>query len=200
METNDCNGDIFDFYQEFARSGFADMLHDKERNQKYALALKEAIEKIQKSGKKAHVLDIGTGSGLLAMLAARYGADSVVTIEAYSPVTTVAREVITKNGFKDKIKIISKHSTKVSIGVDMDQKANILVAEVFDTELIGEGAIWTYRKAHENLTEKEDCICVPHSAEVFVQIVESDLCRSWYEFKDFFVDGEKILTAPKNVS
>lgn len=47
--------------------------------------------------------------------------------------TNVAREVITKNGFKDKIKIISKHSTKVTVGIDMDQKANILVAEVFDT-------------------------------------------------------------------
>lgn len=132
------------------------------------------------------------------MLAARFNADSVVTIEAYSPVTNVAREVITRNGFKDKIKIISKHSTKVKIGVDMEQKANILVAEVFDTELIGEGALYTYRKAHENLME-EDSICVPHSANVFVQIVDSELCQSWYGFQDFYVDGQKILTAPKNV-
>lgn len=201
MTEINCNGDMFDYYQELARSGFADMLHDTERNHKYAMALKEAIERTQQSGKQARVLDIGTGSGLLAMLAARYGADSVVTIEAYSPVTNVAREIILKNGFKDKIKMINKHSTKVTVGpgMDMEQKANILVAEVFDTELIGEGAIWTYRKAHENLME-ENCMCVPHSASVYVQIVESDLAASWYEFKDFLVDGEKILTAPKNVS
>lgn len=78
MSKVNCNVDILDYYQEFARAGFADMLHDTERNHKYALALKESIENIQKSGRKAHVLDIGTGSGLLAMLAARYNADSVV--------------------------------------------------------------------------------------------------------------------------
>ncbi len=35
----------------------------------------------------------------------------------------------------------------------MSQKANILVTEVFDTELIGEGAIPTFHHAHEHLLE-----------------------------------------------
>lgn len=56
---------FFDYDQELARSGFADMLHDTERNHKYALALKEAIETMKMRGRKANVLDIGTGSGLL---------------------------------------------------------------------------------------------------------------------------------------
>lgn len=73
--------DMFDYYQEVARSAFADMLHDTERNEKYSLALLEAIKTMQSRGKKANVLDIGTGTGLLAMLAAKHGADSVVTIE-----------------------------------------------------------------------------------------------------------------------
>lgn len=55
--------EVFDHYQEVARSGFADMLHDTERNEKYSLALKEAIQTTQKRGKKANVLDIGTGTG-----------------------------------------------------------------------------------------------------------------------------------------
>lgn len=40
---------------------------------------------------------------------------------------------------KDKIKIIEKRSTDIQIGVDMVEQANVLVTEVFDTELIGEG-------------------------------------------------------------
>jgi type III protein arginine methyltransferase len=41
---------------------------------------------------------------------------------------------------KDKIKIIEKRSTDIKIGVDMLEQANVLVTEVFDTELIGEGS------------------------------------------------------------
>lgn len=36
---------------------------------------------------------------------------------------------------------------------DMSQRANILVTEVFDTELIGEGAYGTYTHAHKELLE-----------------------------------------------
>lgn len=36
---------------------------------------------------------------------------------------------------------------------DMPRRANILVTEVFDTELIGEGAIGTFNHAHKYLLE-----------------------------------------------
>lgn len=49
----------YDYHQEIARSAFADMLHDTERNQKYYRALKLAIDKMHSDGKKANVLDIG---------------------------------------------------------------------------------------------------------------------------------------------
>lgn len=51
--------DDYDYHQEIARSGFADMLHDTERNQKYFIALKAAIDKMHEAGKPANVLDIG---------------------------------------------------------------------------------------------------------------------------------------------
>lgn len=64
---------------------------------------------------------------------------------AFSPVSIIARKIIRENGFEKKIKIVNKHSTDVSVGPgkDIEQKANILVTEVFDTELIGEGAVKT---------------------------------------------------------
>lgn len=37
----------FDYYQEIARSGFGDMLHDLERNNKYYDGIKKAIEKLR---------------------------------------------------------------------------------------------------------------------------------------------------------
>ena len=62
-----------------------------------------------------------------------------------------AERIIGLNGFSDKIRLIRKRSTDVWIGKEMLQRANILVTEVFDTELIGEGAIATFNLAHKHL-------------------------------------------------
>lgn len=66
-----------------------------------------------------------------------------------------AMRIIKENGFEDKIKLIRKRSTKMTVGKDgdMSKRANILVTEVFDTELIGEGALSTFRHAHKVLLE-----------------------------------------------
>lgn len=64
----------------------------------------------------------------------------------------IARQVITKNGFGDIIRIVPKRSTEMT-EMDMSCRANILVTEVFDTELIGEGALVTFAHAHKNLLE-----------------------------------------------
>lgn len=117
--------------------------------------MEKAIKKIHNQGRKAHVLDIGTGTGLLSMLAVKYGADSVVACEAFTPVADCAINIIHQNNFSDSIKVVKKHSTALTVGAgcDLEHKVNILVSEVFDTELIGEGAIKTFNHAHEHLLE-----------------------------------------------
>lgn len=66
-----------------------------------------------------------------------------------------AAQIIKENGYTDKIRLIRKRSTEMTVGKDgdMPKQANILVTEVFDTELIGEGALSTFRHAHEVLLE-----------------------------------------------
>uniref|UniRef100_A0A914XMT6 Protein arginine N-methyltransferase n=1 Tax=Plectus sambesii TaxID=2011161 RepID=A0A914XMT6_9BILA len=167
----------YDFHQEVARAGFADMLHDHERNVLYENGLKSVLSEMRRQGKHTHVLDIGTGTGLLAMMAARAGADRVTAVEAFEPMAKVAAEIMKVNRLDDRIRLISKRSTDLESEA-MPDKANVIVAEVFDTELIGEGALRTFKEAHERLVQPGTRV-VPASARVWIQPVASDLIMRW---------------------
>ncbi|OBS67277.1 hypothetical protein A6R68_04170 [Neotoma lepida] len=145
----------YDYHQEIARSSYADMLHDKDRNIKYYQGIQAAVSRVKDRGQKALVLDIGTGTGLLSMMAVTAGADFCYAIEVFKPMADAAVKIVEKNGFSDKIKVIHKHSTEVTVGPDGDLpcRANILVTELFDTELIGEGALPSYEHAHRHLVQ-----------------------------------------------
>ncbi|XP_061863383.1 protein arginine N-methyltransferase 7 isoform X3 [Colius striatus] len=193
----------YDYHQEIARSRYADMLHDKDRNTKYYQGIRAAVCRVKERGEKAIVLDIGTGTGLLSMMAASAGADFCYAIEVFKPMANAAVKIVEKNGFHDKIKVINKHSTEVTVGPDGDMqcRANILVTELFDTELIGEGALPTYEHAHKYLVQ-EGCEAVPHRATVYVQLVESKRMWSWNKLFPVHVkaeDGEKIIVSPSEM-
>ncbi|CAF4756189.1 unnamed protein product, partial [Rotaria magnacalcarata] len=148
--------DNFDYQQELARSAFADMLHDHERNVQYEKAIVKTIQNLAKSTKKIHILDIGTGTGLLSMMAARSLNQTsntdcslrITACEVFQPMAKIAKKCIEKNGLSDRINVIDKRSTELDLDKDLQgDRINIIVAEVFDTELIGEGGLRTFSEA-----------------------------------------------------
>ncbi|XP_075995508.1 protein arginine N-methyltransferase 7 [Genypterus blacodes] len=187
----------YDHHQEIARSCYADMLHDHDRNEKYRQGIFGAVARVKARGQKVIVLDIGTGTGLLSMMAVSAGADLCYAVEVFRPTAEAARCIVEKNGFSDKIKIINKHSTEVTVGPDgdMQMKANVLVTELFDTELIGEGALPSYEHAHLNLVQA-GCEAVPHRARVYAQLVESELLWSWTQLQPVEVEGARLVPPP----
>lgn len=195
----DTRNDDYDYHQEVANAGFGDMIHDRERNQKYYAALKKTIAKMHAEGRKAHVLDIGTGTGILSMMAVSAGADSVTACEAFLPMANCAEKILKANGMNDKVQLIKKRSTDLIVGNDIPRRANLLVTEVLDTELIGEGAIGIYNHAHEQLLT-DDVICIPSRASCWAQVVESPLAAQWNSMKIIAnLDGDVLVKPPQAV-
>ena len=80
------------------------------------------------------------------------------SLQVLRPMVKIARQVIARNGYSEVIRIVPKRSTEMTSG-DMLTRANILVTEVFDTELIGEGALVTFAHAHKELLEVNQFLC-----------------------------------------
>ena len=91
-----------------------DMINDSPRN----AAFRQSIEAVlcaachgQKSEKHVHVLDVGTGSGLLAMLAAKSGASQVTAFEAEPAVARVATRNVGRNALSETVRVVAMRST-----------------------------------------------------------------------------------------
>lgn len=119
-------------------------------------------------------------------MAAREGADKVTALEVFKPMGDCARHITSNSPWSDKITVISERSTDVSqIG---GSRADIIVAEVFDTELIGEGALRTFKEALERLA-KPGCRVVPSTGNVYIVPVESHLLKMFNDIPR--LNGEK---------
>ena len=88
----------------YSVSAYGSMIRDRVRMDAYAVALRQAIRP------GATVVDIGTGTGIMACLACRYGAGRVYAIEP-ADVIEVARRIAAANGLADRIRFIQKPST-----------------------------------------------------------------------------------------
>ncbi|KAF5180220.1 arginine N-methyltransferase [Thalictrum thalictroides] len=162
-------------------TSYLDMLNDSPRNR----AFREAIEKT--ITKPCHVLDIGAGTGLLSMMAARTmlsheEADKgmVSACESYLPMVKLMRKILHLNRLEKKIRIFNKRSDELQVGVDLTSRADVLVSEILDSELLGEGLIPTLQHAHEKLLVKNPQT-VPYRAITFGQLVE---CKYLWKLHD----------------
>lgn len=143
------------------------MLNDESRNGIYDQAIRAAV------GEDTTVLDIGTGSGLLSMMAARAGARHIYTCEAETVIAEKAREIIDRNGFADRITVFPHMSTHLKVGVDIPERADVLVSEIVDTGLLGEGVVSSVQHARDHLL-KVDARIIPCRATVYGVLLESE--------------------------
>jgi SAM-dependent methyltransferase len=135
----------------------ARMLHDDRRTGHYIAALREAVRP------EDVVLDLGTGSGVLAIAAVRAGARHVYAVEA-SDIADVAERVFADNAVDDRVTLIRGWSRDI----ELPEPADLLVTEVIGNEPFEEEILETTLDARRRLLKPGGRL-LPHTLELLAR-------------------------------
>jgi Flp pilus assembly protein TadD len=164
-------------YQENIQSWHYWMMNDMARNRPYQEAISRHVTQ------ETLVLEIGTGSGLLAMMAAKAGAKQVITCESEDLIATQARQIITDNGFQSQIQVLHKLSYDLVIPDDLPEPADILITEIFGAWLPSEGAFEAISHAVTHLL-KPNAKVIPSGANLYLMAIECSELHQRYWVDD----------------
>ena len=103
------------------------LLNDSTRMQAYSQAIKEMV----RPGDV--VLDVGTGSGILALFACQAGAARVYAVDS-SLVVRVAKRLAHVNGFEERITFLEQDFE----AVDLPEKVDLIVSELIAKAVLGQ--------------------------------------------------------------
>ncbi len=141
------------------------IVRDERRNTAYDEALCRAIRP------GSRVLEIGTGTGLLAMMAARAGAAEVITCEMTPAIAEAAREIVARNGFADRVRVIAKHSDKLDVEADLHGPVDVLVSEIVSNNLLSQDVLATHERAVRDLLKPGGHV-IPARGSIRVALAE----------------------------
>lgn len=132
------------------------MLDDMPRTHAYREALRRCVRP------NDIVVDVGTGTGVLAALAAQAGAAHVYAIERSPNTAKLAREFFVANGVGDRITVIEGASTEITL----PRKASVMVSEIVGNDPLDEGIIPTTQDAIARLLAPDPRI-IPGRMRIF---------------------------------
>lgn len=119
-----------------------------------------------------HVLDIGTGSGILALLAARAGAGKVTALEFDPYIADVARNNIASNGFSHAVTVLTADARTVPFpsGTHFD----MVIMEMLTTGMVDEFQVQAINNLHAQGVIDSSTVLIPQVQETYATIAETD--------------------------
>jgi len=175
-----------------------EMLNDRARTSAFLAAVAEVV----RPGDV--VVDLGTGTGVLAVAAARAGAEHVYAIEA-SGIGQIAARVFEANGLADRVTLLEGWSAEV----DLPRKADVLVTETIGNEPLDERILEHTIDARSRFL-RPDARLVPRAIQIYAipyELATADIERrrvtpagieawqSWYG-----IDFSPLAEAARNTA
>ena len=102
-------------------------------------------------------MDVGTGTGILAILCARAGARRVYAIEC-RPVVELAKQIAKENGFGDRIRFLRGDSRRISL----PEKVDVVVSEIIGHTVLEENMLDTILDAKRRFLKQRGSM-IPES-------------------------------------
>jgi protein arginine N-methyltransferase 1 len=153
-----------------------DMLKDQVRTESYMHAIANNPQLFQ--GKT--VLDVGCGTGVLSIFAARAGAAKVYAVDA-ADIVQAAAQIILDNGFADIITTIQGKVEEIELPVD---KVDIIISEWMGYFLLYESMLETVLFARDKWL-RPGGLMFPDKATVYIAGIEdADFKESKFDFWD----------------
>jgi protein arginine N-methyltransferase 1 len=113
------------------------------------------------------VADIGTGTGILALLACRAGAARVYAIES-SGMVEIARALAAANGVGDRLHVVKGHASEVAL----PERVDVIVGDFIGRFGFESGIFETYPAAVRSFLKPGGAI-IPSELSLFIAPVES---------------------------
>ncbi len=158
---------------QYIHSWHYDMLINQERSHFYNELIKESCrDKI--------VLEIGTGSGLLAALAIKHGAKKVICCEENPLLAMAAQQLFKRLKIEDRVQLISKNSKEIN--TEEIPQVDVILHELFGSDPFGEEMLPTLTDARRFL--KPDGIFVPEKMQIIYQPIRNNQLPQKLYFED----------------
>jgi len=154
----------------------AQCMADQVRSDAFDRALREVVRP------GMSVLDVGTGSGLLAMMAARAGADQVLAVELDPLVADAAKRNIEENGLQDRVRVVTGDATNWNLPMN-PRPFDVVIMELLTTAMIDEDQVGASNNLHRAKLVNRDTIFVPSRLDTYVQMGFMDFSVCGFEMK-----------------